>query len=977
MVNQYLRAVRRRAYTLLVARALVFSLGAAALTFAIASLVCGLIPTSLRLAFAWTGVGLAALLAGWIGWRGAWSLRGEGVGGLLAVVDRRLASQTRSALELAGASPSGFSAGLAAAHVRAVSTALRKLPPARVAPVAWLRRRGVLAAAAAPFATAILVGALDHARAGAATLLTAGLGAAAAPLARGFIEQTRVRLVYPSYLGRPNSTLIDPTLIEVPHGTTILLTVRPRIAVSAGELRIGELRLQLRVASDGRLQGEFVADKDAALHFRLKRGVEWLSDGLERHVRVVRDQAPRPRIESPENSSLVELEEPIPIEFVAEDDTGVASVELVVRLPSGRLLRRPLWSEQGTHPARRRVRGQDTLRLADMGANPGDTPLLWLEARDGDEVTGPNVGRSETVALEVASAISRRTQHLERLQRIVSQMLDTLADRLENPVAGSPQTLRNRFRALQSATQDWLRALGRLSGQLEDQDLGMGLAVRLREVLRRQRRSLRSESLSQRRPPGSLQEARKQDATSIQTLETDTLLLADLLMQARLKDAEALARELASARDRLKELLARYRAAKTPEAQRAALAELARLQRNLRLLGNKIQQMARRIPGEFINVDALPKEATADAARQLREAIEQGDMKAAQQGFDNLASRIERLGRLLGDSSDGYARARFGPHDRAMSEALDRLALLAAEQGRLAGASADVLQDALGRLGSMPIPKAAKRDLSGRLDSVDRSLAKLAGGGLADSDRRVMERLRRRLADTRAALGTEDLGAARQMAAEARSDMEGLDRSLQIEAQMFGGHRGATARNARHAAEATRRMRALERQLKGLTPDASRLLDEGDRRRARANLKAQRNARVAARKLAERFETGPNNAPLSEDAAGALRDARQAMSRAEASLDAGEVQDALRAQRRAEDGLTRLQRRLARNSRRSGGGDGHGYDAADSGERVLIPGADQGSGPDELRRRLLEAMKESAPSAYRGAVSRYYQELLR
>ena len=42
-----------------------------------------------------------------------------------------------------------------------------------------------------------------------------------------------------------------------------------------------------------------------------------------------------------------------------------------------------------------------------------------------------------------------------------------------------------------------------------------------------------------------------------------------------------------------------------------------------------------------------------------------------------------------------------------------------------------------------------------------------------------------------------------------------------------------------------------------------------------------------------------------------------------------------------------------------------------------IPDADQFEGPMEMRRRLLDAMREAPPEGYEDAVRRYYEGLLR
>jgi DNA-binding FadR family transcriptional regulator len=50
---------------------------------------------------------------------------------------------------------------------------------------------------------------------------------------------------------------------------------------------------------------------------------------------------------------------------------------------------------------------------------------------------------------------------------------------------------------------------------------------------------------------------------------------------------------------------------------------------------------------------------------------------------------------------------------------------------------------------------------------------------------------------------------------------------------------------------------------------------------------------------------------------------------------------------------------------------------ADMNRRVRIPGADEHQGPMELRRQVLDAMREGAPDGYEESVRRYYEGLLR
>jgi hypothetical protein len=44
---------------------------------------------------------------------------------------------------------------------------------------------------------------------------------------------------------------------------------------------------------------------------------------------------------------------------------------------------------------------------------------------------------------------------------------------------------------------------------------------------------------------------------------------------------------------------------------------------------------------------------------------------------------------------------------------------------------------------------------------------------------------------------------------------------------------------------------------------------------------------------------------------------------------------------------------------------------------VKIPGAEEFTGPVEMRRRVLDAMREAGPSGFESALQRYYEGLLR
>src|SRR6185503_17517250 len=129
---------------------------------------------------------------------------------------------------------------------------------------------------------------------------------------------------------------------ELPRGTSVELDVRPRLATREGVLEVGRGAVKLRPARGG-LGGRFVVREDAAVRVRVRDGDgRWLRDPTARAVRAVVDQAPRAALATPDHDRTVEPSEEVVIAWDARDDVGLATVDLVLRTPGGREVRRRL-----------------------------------------------------------------------------------------------------------------------------------------------------------------------------------------------------------------------------------------------------------------------------------------------------------------------------------------------------------------------------------------------------------------------------------------------------------------------------------------------------------------------------------------------------------------------------------------------------------------------------------------------------------
>jgi hypothetical protein len=159
-------------------------------------------------------------------------------------------------------------------------------------------------------------------------------------------------------------------------------------------------------------------------------------------------------------------------------------------------------------------------------------------------------------------------------------------------------------------------------------------------------------------------------------------------------------------------------------------------------------------------------------------------------------------------------------------------------------------------------------------------------------------------------------------------------------------------------------------------------LSEAERQKLHGDADDQGKTAEAADQLKQNFDKGPDGLPLSPDASETLEGVRKSMQRAQRALDRGRPDEANREQQQASDRLQKLSQSLAEQQRsgrghRGGGNQGSGANAANADAHVHIPGTEEWKSPTELRRRLLDAMRESGPTGYEAAIKRYYQELMR
>jgi hypothetical protein len=983
----------------------------------------GLRPLALGLA--------AAAAAAAVGWavratlRTAWSE--EAAARTVARSQPALRSDLLSSIELVRARADiartgDYSLALVDGHVERTAERARGVDLATAVPGRAVRLGGLaLLGVAAVHGVAFLLGGGGLARAYGRVLAGDPAGALAAdtePIT-GDVELT---YRYPSYTRRePRTVSGTGGEIRAPRGTEVELRTRADRPVKAAELAVvgaeagvaAPGRVALVVTGERDLSGRLLLDAAGTYRFRFLDGRgNAVAEGPSIPITVEADDAPDVRIIAPERELEVDPGAVVRIAWTADDDVGLSEVALVVKAPGAPERREVLRKPEGV----RRERGERLLDLAPERLSEGESLVYWVEALDGDTISGPKKGSSETQTLRIYSEAEHRRKVMEQARRILDEMVVLLADRLETLDAGSlstperlplAQALDQRARGLHQRMREVARdirrdragppavaaALSNVAGALVGPERRLSaLHERVASLLRQRIRP----------DQGLVRTLGAADGQLDAELEKGILYLEQLLDEQRAEDLLRLAKDLAARRRELADLLESYRKAPGEEARAQVQAQVQRMKERLKELLAQMAELARGFQDEHMNAEALAEmERSQDLLGGLDEVerkLAQGDVEGAMKALDQMASTMDRMMAGL-ERTAGRPAEQNAELMKQMLAFKDALAKVKDDQERTAAETEKIRSEYRKKLAERL--KGAERELS-RLEKLAgeaRHEVEQAQPGVPPRAEPEYEMARESLSNLERALAMKDLGTAHETAQRAAPSTARLSQYLEEEARLAqdgvfppGAPAGRAAEAHQRVEQAVPRAREVRDALAKLFPDPREVLGQDAQRQldrlARRQAELERQAGGLQQSLAQLMQQAPIFPPEAQQQLG---ESRGHMGQAAAELGARNPQRGHGEQELALDALNRFQQGLEEAARRGQGGGGQGFPfpfaqsgGAEEGEgrdpsreRVEIPGAEAHKVPEEFRKDLLEAMKQGAPERYRADVQRYYEELVK
>lgn len=497
-------------------------------------------------------------------------------------------------------------------------------------------------------------------------------------------------------------------------------------------------------------------------------------------VEVVPDEPPRVSLPVPGRDVELPVSLRLPLVLEAEDDHGVAWVELEAWGP-----RSPVVERIDTGD-RRQVALRPVLDLSEWGLEPGDEVLLRARARD----NAPTPATSETPVyrLRVPTGDVVREVARERIRETVAR-----AGELAEGAARTSRQLRDlalregRRSAQSDGGGSGFEERERLRETLETRDAELRELEEMRDALAEARRSLDADEGSE----GLSERLRELERLLERVLEgADGERIRELLERMRSGEAlpyeetlEELAQQQEELRDRIRENLERIR--------RAALeAALEGAEEDVRSLVDRQEELAPRMgDGESGAEQDRLRDRVAELERRLAALGEELEREGASEGAERVAEAAEALARSGGSMERAGEAARDEDRERA---------------GREAERASEEAREALDRL------EEARREWEEEAaEELREALRRTAQGALG---------LARRQEQLRARTGRADLGARREAESETAAVLRGL-RSLAAGSALVGRHiPDLGAEFARAIDEA---VEAVERTLAGSGPGSS------------------------------------------------------------------------------------------------------------------------------------------------------------
>jgi hypothetical protein len=564
-----------------------------------------------------------------------------------------------------------------------------------------------------------------------------------------YVATLRLEYRFPAYTGLPPRVVEEGGDIAVLAGTRVIVHATPTVPVEAGALVVDGARIAMTSDGAGGVTGEMHVERDGFYHIEFPgRDGRPLNGSPQYTIDVLADLPPVVRIAQPGRDTRVTPIEEVFIEARAEDDYGIAALELVYAVNGGEERTVALYRAA---TGLREVTAGHTLHLEELDLEPGDLVSYYARVRDNAPGAAGTTATSDIYFLSIRP-----------FGQTYRQAQQPPGDGGGGGGGGEDGQLSDRQREIVAATFNLLRD----SASTRADDLAENVVT---VALAQERLKEQAETLAER--------MRNRGVTT----DTAFALIARLLPEA--------AREMGAAAESLR----RGRLTDALQPEQRALRILQQAEAVFREVQVSFQQQAGGGGGGSPMAQDLADlfELELDKLRNQYETVQRGQREQGQDAVDEARERLRELAR------------------RQQAEA-ERLRRLQQAGGQGGGGSADQQRqladeteqaarqlERLARETQQPQLQETARRLQEAADAMRRAAANArAGTGAADAAQALdrLEDAQRRLQRSQSDQLAERASSALQRAEELARQQDQIARQMEALAGTSGAARGEAAR---------------------------------------------------------------------------------------------------------------------------------------------------------------------------------------
>ena len=785
-----------------------------------------------------------------------------------------------------------------------------------------------------------------------------------------------VKLQYPPYSQRKNFEVQSSSGdVRGLPGTTVTLSARVLVPAVKVELVVESgtaepKKVEAKLAGDT-MTSQFTIDASARYRISvLMPDGERKIEATPRAIEAEPDQVPAVQLMAPADTLDVANLRRIELAYVIEDDFGVTSAELVWEGGKDRG-RKPIALGAA---AQARLQGKLMWDVAEVQVPSGGDVRYWIEAKDNDNIGGPNVGKSREFHLRVVSPRERHEETLDRQQQVAEKLLKNLGGRLvgfgDNIAARDEhsRSLRDAVVELASinaayetdphASDNMRKALGGIHDRL---DRLASAEVKLMP------------KGTQKVTPGRFGVV---DSKLNGELEDDLLTLADWLDRERLEGLLDVSDEIAAHQKRLSELLAQHARTKDPRLLEEINREMRALDRAYAELEKHRKGMAEDVLDQYVHRDAIQAEKGTACMDEVRQLIAAGKTAEAQTKLDACQQQHSRGASSLEGSLAALRGDKFGDEQKKLHEVMNERADVAKDQDDIAAEANRIFESYARKADDVAKDhrREASKKVSALVDKLRKKLEAINEAGLTPFAKEELDIVERRLTDLDHMVADGDLAEALGMARQAKQSLDTI--AGELEAAINDDPKSKWADATQSALDDIERAAPIAKELidelSSLSPKPEQIMSVEDLRALDRLRRREAMNRARTQKLGEK--TKQLGADLPGDAAAELGKklgaANEHMMKADERMKSRDPSGTRESTRSAADALAKARDRARSAARQA-------QEGLTSDEPIRIPGADEYRAPERFREEILEAGKKAPPAGYQEMWKRYQEELIK